>query len=134
MARNIYAKLAVTNLKNNRKTYMPYILTAMLMVMMFYMFDALTKSKDLRMETLRLCLQYATGVMVIFSVIFLFYTNSFLMKQRKNEIGVYNVLGMGKRHIAKNDGSRDGDHCRSQHDRRIDPWNYIRKNDVSDPA
>ena len=101
MARNIYAKLAVTNLKNNRKTYMPYILTSMLMVMMFYMFDALTKSKDLRMETLRLCLQYATGVMVIFSVIFLFYTNSFLMKQRKNEIGVYNVLGMGKRHIAK---------------------------------
>ena len=80
---------------------MPYILTSMLMVMMFYMFDALTKSKDLRMETLRLCLQYATGVMVIFSVIFLFYTNSFLMKQRKNEIGVYNVLGMGKRHIAK---------------------------------
>lgn len=101
MARNIYAKLAVTNLKNNRKTYMPYILTSMLMVMMFYMFDALTKSKDLRMETMRLCLQYATGVMVIFSVIFLFYTNSFLMKQRKNEIGVYNVLGMGKRHIAK---------------------------------
>lgn len=101
MARNIYAKLAVTNLKNNRKTYMPYILTSMLMVMMFYMFDALTKSKDLRMETLRLCLQYATGVMVVFSVIFFFYTNSFLMKQRKNEIGVYNVLGMGKRHIAK---------------------------------
>lgn len=101
MARNIYAKLAVTNLKNNRKTYMPYILTSMLMVMMFYMFDALTKSKDLKMETLRLCLQYASGVMVIFSVIFLFYTNSFLMKQRKNEIGVYNVLGMGKRHIAK---------------------------------
>ena len=75
---------------------MPYILTSMLMVMMFYMFDALTKSKDLRMETLRLCLQYATGVMVIFSVIFLFYTNSFLMKQRKNEIGVYNVLGIAK--------------------------------------
>ena len=70
---------------------MPYILTSMLMVMIFYMFDALTKSKDLRMETLRLCLQYATGVMVIFSVIFLFYTNSFLMKQRKTEIGVYNV-------------------------------------------
>lgn len=86
MARNIYAKLAVTNLKNNRKTYMPYILTSMLMVMMFYMFDALTKSKDMRMETLRLCLQYATGVMVIFSVIFLFYTNSFLMKQRKMKL------------------------------------------------
>ena len=59
---------------------MPYILTSMLMVMMFYMFDALTKSKDLRMETLRLCLQYATGVMVIF-----FCDFSLLYKQFPDE-------------------------------------------------
>ena len=58
---------------------MPYILTSMLMVMMFYMFDALTKSKDLLMDTLWLCLEYATGVLVIFSVNFLFYSYSFLM-------------------------------------------------------
>lgn len=41
------------------------------------------------------------GVIVVFAVIFLFYTNSFLIKRRKKEIGVYNILGMGKRHIAR---------------------------------
>jgi len=42
-----------------------------------------------------------TVVVGVFSVIFLFYTNSFLMKRRKKEIGLYNILGMGKNHIAK---------------------------------
>ena len=45
------------------------------------------------------------GVMAIFSFIFLFYTNSFLMKRRKKEIGLYNILGMEKRHIGRILGS-----------------------------
>ena len=93
----IYEKLAVTNLKNNRKTYVPYIITAVLTVMMFYMIDALSRGKGVAMNTLQICLQYATGVIIVFAVIFLFYTNSFLIKRRKKEIGVYNILGMGKR-------------------------------------
>lgn len=97
----IYEKLAVTNLKNNRKTYVPYIITAVLTVMMFYMIDALSRGKGVAMNTLQICLQYATGVIIVFAVIFLFYTNSFLIKRRKKEIGVYNILGMGKRHIAR---------------------------------
>ena len=44
---------------------------------------------------------YMNGLLMIFSVIFLFYTNSFLIKRRKREIGIYNILGMGKGHIAK---------------------------------
>lgn len=97
----IYEKLAVTNLKNNRKTYVPYIFTGVLTVMMFYIIDALSRGKGITQDTLKICLQYATGVIVVFAVIFLFYTNSFLIKRRKNEIGVYNILGMGKRHIAR---------------------------------
>lgn len=97
----IYEKLAVTNLKNNRKTYVPYMLTAILTIMMFYIIDALSMGKGITQNTLKICLQYATGVIVIFAVIFLFYTNSFLIKRRKKEIGVYNILGMGKRHIAR---------------------------------
>ena len=97
----IYEKLAVTNLKNNRKTYVPYIITAVLTVMMFYMIDALSRGKGVAMNTLQICLQYTTGVIIVFAVIFLFYTNSFLIKRRKKEIGVYNILGMGKRHIAR---------------------------------
>lgn len=97
----IYEKLAVTNLKNNRKTYVPYIFTGILTVMMFYIIDALSRGKGITQDTLKICLQYATGVIVVFAVIFLFYTNSFLIKRRKKEIGVYNILGMGKRHIAR---------------------------------
>lgn len=97
----IYEKLAVTNLKNNRKTYVPYIFTGVLTVMMFYIIDALSRGKGITQDTLKKCLQYATGVIVVFAVIFLFYTNSFLIKRRKKEIGVYNILGMGKRHIAR---------------------------------
>lgn len=97
----IYEKLAVTNLKNNRKTYIPYIFTGVLTVMMFYIIDALSRGKGITQDTLKICLQYATGVIIVFAVIFLFYTNSFLIKRRKKEIGVYNILGMGKRHIAR---------------------------------
>lgn len=101
MNSSVYGKLAVTNLKNNRKTYIPYMLTAILTVMMFYIIDALARNKSVGDGNLRLCLSWATVVIIVFAVIFLFYTNSFLIKRRKKEIGVYNILGMGKRHIAR---------------------------------
>ena len=69
--------------------------------MMFYIIDALSRGDGITQNTLKICLQYATGVIIVFAVIFLFYTNSFLIKRRKKEIGVYNILGMGKRHIAR---------------------------------
>ena len=68
---------------------------------MFYIIDALSKGEGITQNTLKICLQYATGVIIVFAVIFLFYTNSFLIKRRKKEIGVYNILGMGKRLIAR---------------------------------
>lgn len=80
MNSSVYSKLAWTNLKNNRKTYIPYILTAILTVMMFYIMDALFHSKDIGSENLKLMLQYSVGVIMIFAVILLFYTNSFLVK------------------------------------------------------
>lgn len=101
MNNTLYPKLAVTNLKNNRKTYVPYIFTAVLCVMMFYMIDALSRSESVEEVTMQICLRYAVAVVLIFSLIFLFYTNSFLIKRRKKEIGVYHILGMGKSHISK---------------------------------
>ena len=83
MNKSIYSKLAVTNIKNNRKTYLPYILTAVLTVMMYYIMDALARNKSVGDGTLRMCLNYALGVIIVFAVIFLFYTNSFLIKRRK---------------------------------------------------
>lgn len=61
----IYEKLAVTNLKNNRKTYVPYIFTGVLTVMMFYIIDALSKGEGITQNTLKICLQYATGVIIV---------------------------------------------------------------------
>ena len=101
MNSSIYSRLAVTNLKNNHKTYIPYILTAALTVMMYYILDALSRNESVGWQDVRLVLSYAVMVVMVFSVIFLFYTNSFLMKRRKKEVGMYNVLGMGKIHIAK---------------------------------
>lgn len=101
MNRSVYSRLAVTNLKNNRKTYVPYVLTSVLTVMMYYIIDALSRNSSVGDGKVQEVLSYAVVVVQIFSVIFLFYTNSFLMKRRKKEVGMYNILGMGKGHIAK---------------------------------
>lgn len=101
MNRRIYARLAVTNIKNNRKTYIPYIFTAVLTVMMYFIMHGLARNDSVGEGKISQILMMASIVIMIFAVIFLFYTNSFLIKRRKKEIGVYNILGMGKGHIAK---------------------------------
>lgn len=101
MNSRIYSRLAVSNIKNNRKTYVPFIFTSILTVMMYYIIDALAGNKSIEIVNVITVLRMGCGVMVVFSVIFLFYTNSFLIKRRKKEIAVYNILGMGKGHIGK---------------------------------
>jgi len=101
LSSKIYGKLAITNLKNNRKTYVPYILMAVLSVMMYYIVGGMAQGNNGLSKNVKLIMGYMNGLLMIFSVIFLFYTNSFLIKRRKREIGIYNILGMGKGHIAK---------------------------------
>ena len=103
MNSKIYGKLAVTNLKNNRKNYLPYILASAFSVMMYFIMDSLYRNPSLVKTgaTLSIMLSYANVVLLIFSVIFLFYINSFLIKRRKKELGIYNILGMGKGHLGK---------------------------------
>lgn len=100
-----YPKLAVTNIGKNRKSYLPYILTCVLTVMMFYTMDAICKNEGVRQmpgaDSMMVILNMASWITGIFSAIFLFYTNSFLVKQRKKEFGVYQVLGMDKRNLTK---------------------------------
>ena len=103
MNSKIYGKLAVTNLKNNGKRYIPYVLASAFSVMMYFIMDSLYRNPSLVKTgaTLSIMLSYANVVLLIFSVIFLFYINSFLIKRRKKELGIYNILGMGKGHLAK---------------------------------
>lgn len=101
MSRLFYPKLAVINIKNNCKTYFPYILTCICTIAMFYIMHSISINKGLGSQSLKALLHFGTIVIGIFSAIFLFYTNSFLIKRRKKELGLYNVLGLEKRHIAK---------------------------------
>lgn len=105
MKKGIYSRLAFTGIKKNKKLYIPYILTCIGMVMMFYIITFLSSS-DMMMnypggETMRGILGFGVYVIGFFAVIFLFYTNSFLVRRRKKEFGLYNILGMVKRNIAR---------------------------------
>ena len=105
MNKLLYPRLAWQNLRKNAKFYLPYILTIMGCSGAFYILLALAGAKDLPQRTRYAYLSTFTfiGAFVVafFSIIFLFYTNSFLMKRRTRELGLWSVLGMEKRHIAK---------------------------------
>lgn len=104
MNKLFYPKLAAQNLHKNRQFYLPYILTVLGTAAAFYILAALANTKPASTQTryYYLSIYMSIGLVVVglFSVIFLFYTNSFLMKRRGKELGLYNVLGMGKRNIA----------------------------------
>lgn len=101
----LYFKLAKTNLSNNKPFYIPYIISSIIAVAMLYMMSFLSDNKGLNKimgaDSLASIFRLGVGIIVIFSYIFLFYTNSFIIKRRKKEIGVYNILGMEKRHLSK---------------------------------
>jgi len=101
----LYGRLAVNNIKKNAQAYIPYILTCIGIIAMFYNMAFLTTAKDLGSisgsSAIRNILSFGEAIIGIFSVIFLFYTNSFLIKRRKKEFGLFNILGMEKKHIAR---------------------------------
>lgn len=99
-----YWKLAFTNLKGNRQVYLPYLLSSVGIIMMFYSINALGQGIDQGAlyggTTVASMMGLGVFVIGLFAVLFLFYTNSFIIKRRKKELGLYNILGMEKRHIA----------------------------------
>ncbi|MDO4814999.1 MAG: ABC transporter permease [Bacillota bacterium] len=103
MKKAFYPKLALTGMIKNKKLYLPFILTCIGMVMMFYIMCTMANVEFLGRESasLTMIMELGTWVIAIFSVIFLFYTNAFLMRRRKKEFGLYNVLGMDKRNISR---------------------------------
>ena len=105
MKKGFYSALAWDAMRKNRRMYFPYILTGAVMVMMFYILMSMLESPDLQNihggRLLMDILPYGCAVIAIFSLIFLFYTNSFLIKQRYREFGLYNILGMDKRNIGR---------------------------------
>lgn len=101
----LYLRLAWSNLKNSRQFYLPYVIAGMLSAMMFYTMCAIQGNDGLSKmrggSSVQIVLYFGVVVVGVFVSIFLFYTNSFIMKRRKKELGVYNILGMEKIHVAK---------------------------------
>lgn len=101
----LYPKLAWQGIRKNAETYLPYLLMGILMVGVSYIMNYLTRPAlmgALSMGgTTLMVLQMGKIVISVFSVIFLYYCNSFLIRRRMKEFGLYNILGMGKGNIAR---------------------------------
>lgn len=104
MKLNIYPQLAINSIRKNKRLYTPYILTCSGMIMMFYIMAFLANGKVIEnmagANFIYMVLNLGCIVIGVFSLIFLFYTNSFLIRRRKKEFGLYNILGMGKPNLA----------------------------------
>lgn len=105
MKNGFYPRLAANGIRNNKKLCFPYILTCVCMVMMTYILAALSQTPLLRSmkggASISFTLNFGTWVMVIFSLVFLYYTNSFLIRRRTREFGLYHILGMDKKSIGR---------------------------------
>ena len=101
-----YSKFALNNLVKNKKFIIPYVLSAIFTIMSFYILSSLAFGDNLNklpngIDATKQVLSFGIIVIALFSVIFLFYTYSFLVKRRVKEFGLYSVLGMTKKQIAK---------------------------------
>ena len=100
---NFFSKMAWRNIQSNRQLYVPYVFSSVLTVTMFMLMASLMTNEFVRERSTSLTQLFAMGVFVIglFSLIFIFYTNNFLMKRRKKELGIYSILGLEKKHVAR---------------------------------
>lgn len=101
----IYRKFAIQNIKNNKTLYIPYIITSSITIFMFYIFLAIQNNQDILQSRggayIKMVLDLGTYIIGIFSVIFLIYTNKFLVRNRDRELGLINMLGVDKKGISK---------------------------------
>ncbi len=105
MTNFFYARLAASNIKKNGQIYFPYIITCIITIAFYYIMKSLSLNDGLDSlyggGTIRQTLGLGCNVVMIFAVIFLFYTNSFLMKRREKEFGLFHILGMEKKHLMR---------------------------------
>ena len=105
MKRGFYSKLALNNIRKNARFFLPRIGTEAGLLACFYIM--LTLAMDSRMEHIKggaylsVFMWMGVSILGLLSVVLMLYINRFLMRQRKREFGVYNVLGMEKRHVGR---------------------------------
>ncbi len=104
MTKGFFLKLAADNIRKNARTYLPYILTCILTVAMYYIVKSLSLNPGIEQMAGSSMIAYTmylgSQIVALFALIFLFYTNSFLTKRRRKEFSVFNILGLDKRHLS----------------------------------
>ncbi|MBF0713831.1 ABC transporter permease, partial [Gemella sp. GH3] len=106
MNRFFYSRFALKNIKTNQKLTVPYMISSIFSIAIFYILSSLANNSNLSnikqgAEAIKELLKYGMIVIAIFIVIFIFYSYSFLVKKRYSEFGLYSVLGMTKKQISK---------------------------------
>lgn len=100
-----FPRLALVNLTRNGQFYGPYLLTCAVTAAMYYILQFLSLNEGLDgvrgAMYLRSFAAMGCFVAAVFSLILLLYANSFVMKRRQRELGLYNILGLEKRHIVR---------------------------------
>lgn len=105
MKLGFYLRLAIDGMRKNSRLYVPYLLTCSGMVTIFYILGGLSHTQVIKTmrggDTIGMVLTLGCIVLAVFSAIFLFYANSFLVRRRNKEFGLYNILGMNKVNISR---------------------------------
>ncbi len=100
---NLYTKLAFTSIRKNKEFYAPYMISAAIMIALFFIVTSLAFDPYIQSvhggTTLATLLVLGIPVLGVLSIFFLFYLSSFIMKRRKKELGLYSILGMEKKHM-----------------------------------
>ena len=105
MKAGFYPRLALDGIRKNKRLYLPYVLICIGTIMMYYIITFMQYRQAISYmpgsATIAATLNLGGWVIAVFACIFLFYTNSFIIRRRKKEFGLYNMLGMGKRNIGR---------------------------------
>lgn len=100
-----YARLAANNIKKNAQIYIPYIITCVITIAFYYIMKSLSLNEGLNgligASSITYTMELGCNIIMVFAVIFLFYTNSFLIKRREKEFGLFHILGMEKKHLMR---------------------------------
>jgi len=105
MRKLFYFKLALSNVRRNKITYLPYLIATAVMSGVFLLISGLLFSKGLTNtpsgDTARMIFAFGLVVYALFTFFFMLYINNFLIKRRKKEFGLYGILGLDKRHVGR---------------------------------
>ncbi|SHO44954.1 ABC transporter permease [Anaerocolumna xylanovorans] len=105
MAKSFYLRMAANNLKRDKRMYVPFAISYIIFAAIYFMVITLMTTDGLKNvpagESLQSLFAFGMVIMSLMAVIFLVYINSFLIKRRKKEFGLYGILGLEKRHVGR---------------------------------